>query len=217
MAGENRTVLGKPDIGTAASLQTILYAIQNVGGVDRDFQMSVARLFSLLTKSHVGLSNVDNTSDANKPISITVQQALDTKADNDKIWPVVQVEGLENILLGKVDSAVFDLFSAAVDQALNDRVLSAAFTSAINNINTTLTQVTQDLAAMQANPYVTQSTFDTAMTNIGTLISQQITSAMASVNIDVSQITGLDAHIDSRIDNFTTANSLNVKNPANDW
>lgn len=34
-----------------------------------------------VTKSDVGLSNVDNTSDANKPISTATQAALDTKAD----------------------------------------------------------------------------------------------------------------------------------------
>lgn len=35
-----------------------------------------------LTKSDVGLSNVDNTSDANKPISTATQNALDTKQDD---------------------------------------------------------------------------------------------------------------------------------------
>lgn len=40
-----------------------------------------------VTKAQVGLSNVDNTSDANKPISTATQNALDTKADlpNGKI------------------------------------------------------------------------------------------------------------------------------------
>lgn len=33
-----------------------------------------------VTKTHVGLGNVDNTSDANKPISTATQTALDTKA-----------------------------------------------------------------------------------------------------------------------------------------
>lgn len=35
-----------------------------------------------LTKTDVGLANVDNTSDANKPISTATQTALDTKADS---------------------------------------------------------------------------------------------------------------------------------------
>lgn len=38
--------------------------------------------FSALTKSDVGLSNVDNTSDINKPISTATQNALDGKVNN---------------------------------------------------------------------------------------------------------------------------------------
>ncbi len=34
-----------------------------------------------LTKAHVGLANVDNTSDANKPVSTAQQTALNLKAD----------------------------------------------------------------------------------------------------------------------------------------
>jgi len=34
-----------------------------------------------LTKSDVGLTNVDNTSDASKPVSTAMQAALDDKAD----------------------------------------------------------------------------------------------------------------------------------------
>jgi hypothetical protein len=48
-----------------------------------------------LTKADVGLANVDNTSDANKPISNATQTALDTKpssADIDVIDIVTQAE-----------------------------------------------------------------------------------------------------------------------------
>jgi hypothetical protein len=36
---------------------------------------------TFLSKNDIGLSNVDNTSDLNKPISIATQSALDLKAD----------------------------------------------------------------------------------------------------------------------------------------
>ena len=42
-------------------------------------------VWELLTKSSVGLSNVDNTSDANKPVSTATQNALDLKVDNNNI------------------------------------------------------------------------------------------------------------------------------------
>jgi hypothetical protein len=40
------------------------------------------KTFQTLNKSAVGLGNVDNTSDANKPVSIATQTALDTKPTN---------------------------------------------------------------------------------------------------------------------------------------
>lgn len=42
---------------------------------------SAVKTLLSLTKADVGLSNVDNTSDVNKPISITTQSALDLKAN----------------------------------------------------------------------------------------------------------------------------------------
>jgi hypothetical protein len=44
-----------------------------------------------VTKTHVGLANVDNTSDANKPVSTATQTALDGKAD------VTHAHGIEDL------------------------------------------------------------------------------------------------------------------------
>ena len=49
---------------------------------------------AILNKSVVGLDNVDNTSDINKPISTATQNALDTKANDNS---VVHIDGTENI------------------------------------------------------------------------------------------------------------------------
>lgn len=48
-----------------------------------------------VTKSQVGLGNVDNTSDANKPISTLTQAALDTKATTTELTDAV--DGLDNV------------------------------------------------------------------------------------------------------------------------
>ena len=50
--------------------------------------------YGLMNKEAVGLGNVDNTSDLNKPISTATQLALDKKADDNK---VVHIEGYEII------------------------------------------------------------------------------------------------------------------------
>lgn len=58
------------------------------------------------SKSDVGLSNVDNTSDANKPVSTDQQAALDLKAD--KTYVDTQDTNLQNAINGKTDEAYVD-------------------------------------------------------------------------------------------------------------
>lgn len=64
-----------------------------------------------LTKSVVGLSNVDNTADADKPISTATQTALDGKLN-------VGAEIANNLVTG-----LSDLLAAKVDKTTNDTAL----------------------------------------------------------------------------------------------
>lgn len=65
------------------------------------------------TKSDVGLSNVDNTSDANKPVSTAQQTALDLKLDKTKGYSNVWTPTLTNV--GNVDSSTaFECFYARI-------------------------------------------------------------------------------------------------------
>ena len=56
-------------------------------------QASNSTLKITVGKSDVGLWNVDNTSDANKPISTATQAALDLKADKSEISSVYKYKG----------------------------------------------------------------------------------------------------------------------------
>ena len=53
-----------------------------------------------LTKNDVGLSNVDNTSDADKPISSATQTALNLKANTSSL-ATVAISGLFSDISGK--------------------------------------------------------------------------------------------------------------------
>lgn len=57
-----------------------------------------------LTKTDVGLSNVDNTSDLNKPISTATQTALNGKANTSHTHAIGNVTGLQTALDGKASS-----------------------------------------------------------------------------------------------------------------
>lgn len=59
-----------------------------------------------LDKSAVGLANVDNTSDANKPVSTATQTALDGKASTSHAHSIVDVTNLQTSLDAKADETV---------------------------------------------------------------------------------------------------------------
>ena len=72
--------IGRVYVGTGSS--NIAQAKKSeVVTVDGKVDTHVARIDNphAVTKAHVGLSNVDNTSDANKPVSTSTQNALDLK------------------------------------------------------------------------------------------------------------------------------------------
>lgn len=59
-----------------------------------------------ITKSHVGLGNVDNTSDANKPVSTPQQTALDLKADSTDIDIInTALSSKADLVAGKVPAS----------------------------------------------------------------------------------------------------------------
>ena len=81
------------DAGTASTLRTITgrrikYIIDKIISL---FPTKISELtndsgfLTSITKSDVGLGNVDNTSDIDKPISIATQSALNLKADKTQI------------------------------------------------------------------------------------------------------------------------------------
>ena len=94
-----------------------------------------------VTKSQVGLSNVDNTSDINKPISTNTQAALNDKAD--KAITITAGNGLTGG--GSIGSnRTIDIVSA------NDGITPNADNIQLNTIdNLTTTSITKPLSANQ--------------------------------------------------------------------
>jgi len=83
------------------------------------------KTFQTLNKAAVGLSNVDNTSDANKPISTATQAALNTKAPINNPTFTGTVSGITKAMvgLGNVDntSDANKPVSTATQTALNGK------------------------------------------------------------------------------------------------
>lgn len=71
------------DSGTASTLRTI--TARRVQYILDKVSTMISTAISTLTKSSVGLGNVDNTSDINKPISTATQTALNGKVNNSQV------------------------------------------------------------------------------------------------------------------------------------
>ena len=66
-------------------------------------KITLNKIKSLFTKADVGLSNVDNTSDLDKPLSNASIQALNTKADTGHSHSISQIASLEATLNNKAN------------------------------------------------------------------------------------------------------------------
>ena len=100
----------------------------------------------IIVKSDVGLGNVDNTSDANKPISTATQTALDTKQDTIIANGILKGDGTGNI--SAVEEAEVELVEITkstiglsnVDNTSDiDKPISTATQTALNGKQATIT------------------------------------------------------------------------------
>ena len=68
----------------------------------KDYRLTLAVLLTLFTKQRIGLENVDNTPDLQKPISDAVRMELDGKANKLEVVPYAAfnqlVEQLQNYI-----------------------------------------------------------------------------------------------------------------------
>lgn len=64
-----------------------------------------------ITKANIGLGNVDNTSDANKPISTATQTALDTKANKTETVSTITYDTTNNKITKTINGTTTDVVS----------------------------------------------------------------------------------------------------------
>lgn len=90
-----------------------------------------------LVKGDVGLGNVDNTSDLNKPISAATQLALDGKAESAHTHTVSQITDFESAVNSKIQAVVgsapeaLDTLAEIAAQLGNDQDAVAALTATV--------------------------------------------------------------------------------------
>lgn len=126
-----------------------------------------------VTKTQVGLSAVDNTSDANKPVSTAQQTALDLKQNN---LTIDSNEGLE-----LVGSALGTIYNTAIADSVNSVAVGGAAVQPASSWKTkNIVQVLDsilfpDQFPTYTNPTISLSASQTGTREIGSTISQVLT------------------------------------------
>ena len=97
-----------------------------------DFAVTDSKVAAGINKSKVGLTNVDNSSDLNKPISNAAKNALDLKLDSSKIGQANGAASLD--ANGKIPSAQISSISVSKVEVVNSE---AAMLASSGGIGTT--------------------------------------------------------------------------------
>ena len=169
----------------------------------------------VLTKSNIGLGNVDNTSDANKPVSTAQQAALDTK-----------VNKAGDTMTGKLTLSTEGLYSyqssgGYFDGYMNLRPKDTSSTSAtwymynissnpILNINWSSGNMTKSLGDNQfGGRVVSNSTADSSSGSSGAIRTDGGIGAKKAICSDTTIVAGTSLKTKSGIVNFN--DKVNVK------
>jgi Concanavalin A-like lectin/glucanases superfamily len=130
-AGADRTKLDSIAVGaTANSTDAVLLARANHTGTQ-----SVATITGLApvatsgSKADVGLGNVDNTSDTNKPVSTAMATALALKADQATTYSKTETDSRIQAVVGAAPLALDTLQEIAAQLAADESAVSALTTS----------------------------------------------------------------------------------------
>ena len=136
-------VLSGGYIGTAQDLKDEIDAISSGTGVQLQIHLDDLNNPHQVTKSQVGLNEVNNTSDANKPISIATQSALDLKVD--KITGKgLSTNDLTNTLLGSINQLIIDTHTHTNKTLLDSIISSGDGSSFLSNSGTYIDLTTLD-------------------------------------------------------------------------
>ncbi len=104
-----------------------------------------------VTKSHVGLGNVDNTSDANKPVSTATQTALDAKASLSGATFTGNVEVDGNLVVdGDLTVNGTNFAASATSITIEDNLVQLAHQNAANTVDLGIVVGYNDGAAKHA-------------------------------------------------------------------
>ena len=169
----------------------------------QDYRMTLATLVSLVTKSSLGLNNVNNTSDLDKPVSTATDLALKLKADVNNVPTIEAFNQLANslqnyITIGQLNDAI-DQVVAAFNNYTTINQVNNAISIALSPVNQSLAQLSSELQvhqnrlsqleALQQNN-VTRINLDEAVAVVRQESQTLINDHALSINLTIGQLSG---------------------------
>ena len=151
-----------------------------------------------VTKAQVGLGNVDNTSDLNKPISTATQSALDGKVPNTRT--------INNKALSSDITLTYTDVNALPDTTTINDLTTATQQNALNSgINSTLTQ---QITTNQNNISNLTSTVSSNYTTLDNRITSEVNTLNSSISDEETARINADNGLQSQIDAITSASDV---------
>lgn len=159
-----------------------------------------------VTKADVGLSNVTNTSDANKPVSVLQQAALDAKVDDNQLDPDGMLSADSDLLVPTqkaVKAYVDDTVSGTVPsvRTVNGHALSSDVTLTKADVGLGNVDDTSDATKNSATATLSNKRFVRRVTSL----ASSATPAIDTDNCDAVDITALATAITDMSANLTGA------------
>lgn len=192
MAGEGKNLLTRT-LATAADDSMQLYVVYN----GRDYRVLLSTLLSLITKTRLGLENVNNTSDLDKPISTATQQALLQKVDAADVvsreeWNLF-VQQFGNVVSLETLTQAVDSLQLAIQSKASIQDVQTAINAALQPITNALMMLQNDVSSItqQLGDYATKVELSTAIAAVNSVISSlnmAFMSYMASNDARVSTL-----------------------------
>jgi hypothetical protein len=129
---------------TAAEWDTIQSGLTAQDKTNYDAHISNTSNPHNVTKTQIGLGNVDNTSDANKPVSTATQTALDAKANKSETVSTVTYDDANHKLTKTINGSTTDVVILDTDPTASSTkpVTSGGTNTAINALDSSFIEVT---------------------------------------------------------------------------
>ena len=138
--------------GDTTSLNNRLDTLEGAADVENSVANKIATALAdytttaNLTKASVGLGNVDNTSDADKPISTATQAALDLKANQSTTYTKTEVDNLLSAKQGTLTQTQLAAANSGIDATAK-----ASYDAVVNTMGGTCTSES-DYCALVKGP-----------------------------------------------------------------